>query len=380
MVPAKPGPPMRHLIATALWLLAASASLADDAQIVKDCDYWLLGEDDVEKARRLTACDTIIGDKRFAAKDRAMAYAERASHAQRNDRPKDAIADLSQAIALAPDQLQWRQDRGFLYHFLPDHARALEDFDAYLAVNPSNAHVTFYRGLTYLELGDETRAFADMAKAIELDPNDAFNRYWRGKEYAKRGNIDAALEDLGAAIRLDPSDEDHYILRAELYIRKGETDRAIADLTSATQVKPDYTIPYFNRALIYEQEGKLDLALADYDTLLKIAPGDAYYTNRRAELLKKKPWSLWPWSGTAKQDSGPPVPAPPAKPSGVAPATEPSDAKPPPPAATAAPAAAPLPPAQPQAQKPTKRASAGSGECRRFDAIANMTISVACPE
>jgi hypothetical protein len=27
-----------------------------------------------------------------------------------------------------------------------------------------------------------------------------------------------------------------------------------------------------------------------------------------------------------------------------------------------------------------KEASAGKGECRRYDAIANMTISVACPD
>jgi len=31
-------------------------------------------------------------------------------------------------------------------------------------------------------------------------------------------------------------------------------------------------------------------------------------------------------------------------------------------------------------EKKTQRATAGKGECRRFDAIANMTISVACPD
>jgi tetratricopeptide (TPR) repeat protein len=202
-----------YLLPTALLLLSASASLADNAQTVEDCEYWRLGADDAEKASRLAACDTVIGNKRFAEKDRAMAYAERAGRAQNDNRATDAIADLSQAIALAPEQIEWVRDRGFLYHLLPEYARALEDFNAYLAAKPDNAHVTFYRGLTQLELGNETSAFADMAKAIELDPKDAFKRYWRAKVFAKGGNVDAALADLGEAVRLDPAEEDHYVLR-----------------------------------------------------------------------------------------------------------------------------------------------------------------------
>ena len=40
----------------------------------------------------------------------------------------------------------------------------------------------------------------------------------------------------------------------------------------------------------------------------------------------------------------------------------------------------PLPAPPPTEKKASKSATAGKGECRRYDAIANMTISVACPD
>jgi hypothetical protein len=44
-------------------------------------------------------------------------------------------------------------------------------------------------------------------------------------------------------------------------------------------------------------------------------------------------------------------------------------------------AAAPVPaPVEPKAQATPKSKIGGQGECRRFDAISNMTIAVACPD
>jgi hypothetical protein len=113
--------------------------------------------------------------------------------------------------------------------------------------------------------------------------------------------------------------------------------------------------------LLYEQSKQYDRAFADYDKLLSLSPGDAYYTGRKAALLEK----------LARE---PPlvVPTPP-KPS--APPAEPAEAE-----SKQAPLLAPEKVAPPQAKETSKRGIAGKGECRRFDAIANMTIAVACPD
>jgi hypothetical protein len=93
----------RHILVFVVLVLLCSSSLASDEQDIDDCDYWRLGKDDADKAKRLAACDRIIKDKHFAPADRARAYAERAGFAGGESRNDDAIAD-GQALALAPDQ------------------------------------------------------------------------------------------------------------------------------------------------------------------------------------------------------------------------------------------------------------------------------------
>ena len=147
-----------------------------------------------------------------------------------------------------------------------------------------------------------------------------------------------------------------YLLRADIYDKRGETDKAIADLTRAAEVDPTSISPYINRANLYEKMGRLDRAIADYDKLISLKPGDEYYVERKAALSEKM---------AARTDRAAPA----------APAASPIVEPPPAPAAKAP---------EPEAQKPAEpekkveQAPPGKHECRRYDAIANMTISVPC--
>jgi hypothetical protein len=77
---------------------------------------------------------------------------------------------------------------------------------------------------------------------------------------------------------------------------------------------------------LYEQTGQFDRAIADYDKLITLFRGDAYYKTRRATVLSKA-------AASATE----------------APATK-----------------VPL--------------VAGTGDCRRYDALSNKTIAVTCPD
>jgi tetratricopeptide (TPR) repeat protein len=356
----------RHLLAFASILLLCSTSLASDEEVIHDCDYWRLGKDDTEKARLLSACERIIKDKRFSRADRAMAYAERASYASGQNRSDDAIADFDKALELEPDNIDWRSERAYLLYFKGDYERAIKDFDEVFAAKP-DAHLAAFRGKSYLAKGDETRGFADLSKSIELEPGKSIYRYWRAQEYGKRGQIDAALTDADMAVAVQSDDRDSHLLRAELHTKKGDNEKAIADLTRAAELDPKYTVPIFNRALLYEQTKQYDRAFADYDKLLSLSPGDAYYTGRKAALMEKlarEPPLVVP---SPPKPAAPPIEAPSVK----APAPEVEKAESPPEKV-----AEPVP----RHKDVSKSAIAGKGECRRFDAIANMTIAVACPD
>ena len=348
---------MRCLLAFSVLLLCCLPSLAADEKVVYDCDYWRLGKDEAEKAKLRKACDQIIGDKAFSKADRAMAYAERASAASSASRPDEAIEDLSQSLELEPENQERRRDRAFLLHHKGEHDKSIADFDKFLAAVPTDGFATYYRGLSYLAKGDDKHAFDDMAKGIELDPKHAWLYYWRARINAERKNDDVALDDVNKALELEAED-DAYLLRAELYTRKNEVEKAIADLTRAAEVNPTYTIPISNRVLLYEQTKQYDLAFADYDKLISLRPDDTYYRERKAALLDKlarepEPIILKPGAPTAPPTPPLEVGSKPVEP-------------------------VPLPKQEPSVTPKPK--VAGQGECRRFDPIANLTISVACPE
>jgi tetratricopeptide (TPR) repeat protein len=348
---------MRCLLACVVLALSPLPSRAADDKLVHDCDYWLLGKDEAEQKERLKACDRIIEGKAYSKADRALAYAEKASAASRADRRDDAIANLDKSLELEPGNLERRSDRAFMLHHKGEHDKAIADFDKILAADPTEGFVTYYRGLSYLAKGDDERGFADMAKGIELDPKRAWYYYWRAYENAKRKKDDAALVDLNKSLELE-ADDDAYLLRAELYTRRNEVEKAIADLTRAAEVNPTYPVPISNRALLYEQTKRYDLAFADYDKLIALRPGDAYYTERKAALVDK-----------LAREPEPIVlqPDPPAAPPTTPPEAESKPVDP-----------VPLPTNEPPVTPKPK--VAGQGECRRFDPIANLTISVACPE
>ena len=141
---------MRSPFALTVLLVCCLPSLAADEKVLHDCEYWLLGKDKSEQATLLKACDRIIAGKGFSKADRAMAYAEKAKAASREERNDDAIANLGQSLELEPDNLERRSDRAFMLHHKGEHDKAIAHFDKLLAVDPTKHFVTYYRGLSYL--------------------------------------------------------------------------------------------------------------------------------------------------------------------------------------------------------------------------------------
>jgi tetratricopeptide (TPR) repeat protein len=80
------------------------------------------------------------------------------------------IADLSQAIALNPNNADAYRNRGLLHGRKRDYDLALGDFHRALSLNPNDARAHALRGLVWERKGESKQAIADFDRAIELDP------------------------------------------------------------------------------------------------------------------------------------------------------------------------------------------------------------------
>jgi tetratricopeptide (TPR) repeat protein len=115
---------------------------------------------------------------------------------------EQALADFSQAIELAPAEVEAYLDRAHLYLLAGQAQEAFADLDQALALEPDNARAYLYRGMARRGLGEAEPAVADFSAAIELDSELAEAYANRGLAYQALGEAEKALVDYQQALRL----------------------------------------------------------------------------------------------------------------------------------------------------------------------------------
>jgi tetratricopeptide (TPR) repeat protein len=182
-----------------------------------------------------------------------------------------AIADLTEAIRVNPNDARAFAKRGDIYRKKNDHDRAIADLTEAIRLNTTFSWAFAVRGETFraknwlananaairrlgtgepessfLKTDDYDRAIADISEAIRLDPaTSAWASYLsrafadRGKTFRRMLNYDRAIADCTEAIRLDPKNAEAFAVRGDVRWARDEYDLATADLTEAVRLDPN---------------------------------------------------------------------------------------------------------------------------------------------
>lgn len=129
-------------------------------------------EDEERKPEeRIAACTRVIDDKASKIDERADALVSRGGLIDDLGRHDEAIADLSAALALVPNDPAALILRGNAYDAKGLKKEALADYDEAIRINPGDASGYFNRATILEEMGERTRAMADYRKALQIDPS-----------------------------------------------------------------------------------------------------------------------------------------------------------------------------------------------------------------
>ncbi|MEQ1718017.1 MAG: tetratricopeptide repeat protein [Hyphomicrobium sp.] len=150
------------------------------------------------------------------------------------DEPKDAVADFTHALKLAPGNLDALTGRARAHAKAGEPAEAAADWTqiiVQLADGPNAPRGTAYleRAANNLAAGDADRALADYAKILEFDPKSIKALIGRANAYVARGDREKALDEFLRAMAIEPENTAPYIARAEAAERWGDTRMAIED-------------------------------------------------------------------------------------------------------------------------------------------------------
>jgi tetratricopeptide (TPR) repeat protein len=147
-----------------------------------------------------------------------------------------AIADLSHAIELKPNDQDLFNDRGVAKWNQGDIEGAIADYNQSIAINPKTAARAYRnRALLKSSKGDKDGAITDYNQAIELEPKNANAYNKRGELKHAKGDLDAAIGDFTTAIGLDPKLLIAYKNRGDAKQAKGDTSGAKEDFDRADE-------------------------------------------------------------------------------------------------------------------------------------------------
>ncbi len=162
------------------------------------------------------------------------------------------------------------QFRAAVYGAGGEWERAIADLTEAIRLEPENAKAYVGRGWAYEGKGDYPKCIDDCTDAIRLDPKLAEAYNYRGIAYADDGQPDKAIVECREAIRLKPKYADAYYNRARAYHCKGEYDAAIADYTEAIRLGPGMAHAYWGRGTCYRETGEKAKADEDFARAKKL--------------------------------------------------------------------------------------------------------------
>jgi predicted O-linked N-acetylglucosamine transferase (SPINDLY family) len=209
------------------------------------------------------------------APDDPEALLNRANVLKVLNRPEEALAGFERALTFKPGWPQAENNRATVLQALGRFAEALAGYDRALAAAPDYAEALNNRGSVLQDLKRPVEALAAYDQALRLAPKfaAAFNN--RGSVLLEFRRFADALTCFDRARALRPDDAEILNNRGNALQGLMRYDDALSAYDQALALRPDYAEALNNRGEALQQLKRHDEALASYDQALS-APGQAH--------------------------------------------------------------------------------------------------------
>ena len=211
-----------------------------------------------------------------------------------------ALADLSQAVELRPEDPEYLYQRALVYRQSGPAALAAADLDHVLTLNPDFLRAYMPRAEIRLRERNVDGAIADLDAVDRLAPKQADERFLLAERYQAVDHFSQAIAQYDLWIQNHPVDSRIAMAlgarcRASA-IQNEDLAGGLADCNKALSIadkkNPNYGHLFENRGLLELRQANNDKAIADFDAALKTLP-------------EKSLRALWPrCRETAQEQSG----------------------------------------------------------------------------
>lgn len=196
--------------------------------------------------------------------DKAQLYYQRGYAYRTKGDSKLALADLNEALRLAPDHLGAHLQRAELHAASGDTKTALASYDRAAETFPTVAVVFNDRGALRRSSGNLDGAISDFTRAVQIDPKFSMGYLNRAICATDRNEHETADSDFTRSLQIDPNQILALRLRGNSRLALGRLDPAQADFSAAIKLSADYADGYEDRGFARMYSGKFAESAADF--------------------------------------------------------------------------------------------------------------------
>ena len=208
-----------------------------------------------------------------------------------------ALASLTRACELAPDNPDYLYQRGIIHWQLRQTDLAMADLNQALKLKPDHLLALISRGELLLRTGNRVLARTDLDAADAAAPKQANERYRLAHDYERADVLERSVIQFDLWIDSHPDDARlpdalngrcwaRALLGVDLALALRDCDAA---LKRAAKGSPLYKRVSDSRGLVLLRMGEYDKSIADYDASLKIDPKNAWSLyGRGVDKLRKR--------------------------------------------------------------------------------------------
>jgi tetratricopeptide (TPR) repeat protein len=224
----------------------------------------------------------------------AAALARRGTASAARGDNEHALADLTRAVELSPNNADYLFERGEVLLRTKEPLKALNDFNAALELKPEYIPALLSRAQLRINMRNIPEARADLEAIDHLAAKQSDVRYEVGLAYARAGLLPAAIAQFDLWIASHADDGRIILALNDRCKARGalgqDLPAALKDCNAAySRSDAQSAAPILdNRALVRLRLGDFDKAISDYSVALKLLPENAWalYGRGLAELKK----------------------------------------------------------------------------------------------
>ncbi|MGX4802410.1 caspase family protein [Bradyrhizobium guangdongense] len=261
-------------------MAAAGPQAGDDLATCRDRQ--------AEAQARTTACENLLHANRVTGKDKSLALV---IHAQAliNKRDDDgAIASLTSAIELDPDNVGAINVRGIAHEHKGEDDLAMADYNLAIQKRSNFGYAYNNRGTIQLRRAALQSALDDFNLSIKYTPKFLLGWTNRARVRTLMKDYDGAISDFAEAEKIDPAAQQIAANRCITYGLMGKFDQAFADCNGLIEKQPKNVYAINNRADVSMMKGDFDAALKDYNIALQLNPNNVRAHSGRGQIYERR--------------------------------------------------------------------------------------------